>query len=215
MINMKLFLASESKHPETIKRLEEYIGGFKGKKIAYIPTAGNGQHVYGSWEKKSKTWKLVNTLDVKITLIVLEEQNEQEIKANLTNKDIIWFPGGACGYLMYWIRRRGIDKYLKDILEKGALYVGSSAGSMITSRSLGLVEWYIGEKERGAGVIPGLSLVDFDIYPHYSDNVFDEIQKNYKRNKLYLLKDGEEIIWENGKVAVNGEERIISQDDKF
>lgn len=206
---MKLFLASESKHPETIKRLEEYIGGFKDKKIAYLPTASNGEHIYGSWKKDSGTWKLVNTLNAKITLIVLEEQNEQEIKNNLTNKDIIWFPGGACGYLMYWIRRRGVDKYLKEILEKETVYVGSSAGSMITAKNLNIVEWYIGEKEQGAGIIPGLGLVNFDIYPHYEDNLFGQIKGIYEGNKLYLLKDGEEIIWENGEVSVNGERRII------
>jgi len=207
---MKLFLASESKHPETIKRLEEYIGGFSGKKIAYIPTAGNAHYAYGSWEKNSGTWKLVNNLEAEITLIVLEEQDNQEVKKNLTNKDIIWFPGGACGYLMYWIRRRGVDKYLKEILEKGTVYVGSSAGSMITAKNLNIVEWYIGETEQGAGIIPGLSLVDFDIYPHYEDNLLGQIKKIYKGNKLYLLKDGEEIIWEDGEVALSGEERIIS-----
>ena len=212
---MKLFLASESKHPETIKRLEEYIGGFKGKKIAYIPTAGNGEHIYGSWEKNSGTWKLVNSFDAKITTIVLEEQNEQEAKGNLTNKDIIWFPGGACGYLMYWIRRRGVDKYLKDILEKGTVYVGSSAGSMITAKNLNIAELCIGDIERGAGVIPGLGLVDFDIYPHYEDKLFNEIKEIYKGKKLYLLKDGEEIVWEDGKAVVSGEERIISKNNKL
>lgn len=206
---MKLFLASESKHPETIKRLEEYIGGFKGKKIAYIPTAGNGENTYGSWKKNSGTWKLINSLDAKVTPIVLEEQDDQEIRANLTSKDIIWFPGGSCGYLMYWIRRRGIDKYLKDLLEKGTLYVGSSAGSMITAKNLNIVEWYIGETEQGAGIIPGLGLVDFDIYPHYEDNLFSQIKGIYKGNKLYLLKDGEEIIWEDGEVNINEEERVI------
>lgn len=206
---MKLFLASESKHPETIKRLEQYVGGFKGKKIAYVPTAANGEYAYGSWEKNSETWKLVNNLNAEVSLIVLEEQNDQEIKNNLTNKDIIWFAGGMCGYLMYWIRRRGVDKYLLNILEQGAVYVGSSAGSMITGKDLNIAEWYIGDIEAGAGIIPGLGLVDFDIFPHYEDNLFDQIKEIYKGNKLYLLKDGEEIIWDKGKVSVNGKERII------
>ena len=207
--NMKLFLASESKYPETIKKLEQYVGGFENKKIAYIPTAANGEYSYGSWEKNSETWKLVNNLDAEVTPVVLEEQNDQEIKNNLTGKDIIWFPGGACGYLMYWLRRRGVDRYLKNILKQGVIYVGSSAGSMITSKGPNIVEWHIGDTEAGAGIIPGLGLVDFDIFPHYEDNLFNQIKEIYKGDKLYLLKNGEEIIWDNGKVSVNGKERII------
>jgi hypothetical protein len=42
-ITMKLFLASEVKHPDSLKKLEEYVGGFTNKKIAYIPTAANGE----------------------------------------------------------------------------------------------------------------------------------------------------------------------------
>jgi hypothetical protein len=37
----------------------------------------------------------------------------------------------------------------------------------------------------------------------------EEIKKNYKGNALYLLKNGEEIIVEDDKVTVIGEERII------
>ena len=44
---MKLFLAAEAKNPKSIKKLKEFIGGsFKGKKIAYLPTAANGEEPF-------------------------------------------------------------------------------------------------------------------------------------------------------------------------
>lgn len=205
---MRLFLASEAKNPSSIKKLEEYIGGFNDKSIAYIPTAGNGDG-WGCW-KEGGSWNLVQTLNAKVSLVQLEDYRDVDVVKELIGKDIIWFAGGQTGYLMYWIRRAELDKHLKELLNKGSLYVGSSAGSMVTGKTLDVCEWYIGEIESGASVIPGLGLVDFDIYPHYEDGLLQQIKNHYKGNKLYLLKNGEEIIVEDENVTVIGEERIIS-----
>lgn len=204
---MRLFLASEAKNPLTIKKLEEYIGGFKGKKLAYLPTAANGEG-WGSW-KEGGSWNLVRTLGTNLTIIQLEEYQSKNVLQDLENKDIIWFAGGYSGYLMYWIRRTGLDKSLKSLLRKNILYVGSSAGSMVTGKMLNVSEWFIGGEEWGASIFPGLGLVGFDIYPHYKEELFKEIKKRYRGNKLYLLKDGEEIIVENETVRLVGKERII------
>jgi dipeptidase E len=205
---MKLFLASEAKHPFSIEKLREFVGGFEDKTIAYIPTAANGER-WGSW-REGGSWNLVQTLGAKIDLVQLEEHTQSSIVPAVVGRDIIWFAGGYCGYLMYWIRRTQLDKHLPNILEKGSIYVGSSAGSMITGKTLDVAEWYPGENETGVSVIPGLDLVDFDIYPHYHESALDHIKQNYKGKRLYLLKNGEEVIVDNGIVQIIGEERVIS-----
>ncbi|MFZ3301234.1 MAG: Type 1 glutamine amidotransferase-like domain-containing protein [Microgenomates group bacterium] len=206
---MKLFLASEAKHPDTIAKLNDFVGGLKGKKIAYIPTANNGENPYDEWRTDSSTWNYINTVGAEVTPVVLEEYRNELVIEALKNKDIIWFAGGACGYLMYWARRCKIDKNINEIL-KDSVYVGSSAGSMVTSHNLDIVEWYVGETETGGSVMPGFGLVDFDIYPHYEDHLYDQIKSLYKGKKLYLLKNGEEIIVEDNKITVVGEERVIT-----
>lgn len=211
---MKLFLASEAKHPDTIKKLEEFVGGLKNKKILYIVTAANAEG-WGSWYE-SETLKVLRNIDVQIEILQLEDYWEGSVP-HVANVDIVWFAGGQPGYLMYWIRRTKFDSQLKRFLDAGAFYVGSSAGSMVASLSLSVTEWYIGEGENGASVIPGLGLVDFEIYPHYSDDLFDEIKAKYTGKRLYLLKNGEEIIVEDGdgkhtyddKISVIGEERVL------
>ena len=204
---MKLFLASEAKNPASIKKLEEFLGGFTDKSIAYIPTAANGEG-WGSW-KNGGSWNLVQTLDANVTLLQLEDYRSADVIKFLERKDVVWFAGGMCGYLMYWIRRTEIDKHIKRILDQGSVYVGSSAGSMITGKNLHVSEWYYGEKELGAGAIPGLGLVDFSIYPHYEENMLEYIKKNNVDKTLYLLKNGEELLIENDRVTVIGEERVI------
>jgi peptidase E len=205
---MKLFLTSEGKDPESMGKLKNYFGDFKGKSIAYIPTATNGLG-YGSWREGS-TWKLVNSLGADVTLVELEEYRDESVIEVLKGKDIIWVNGGMGGYLLYWMRRCKIDRHIKEILEKDTLYVGSSSGAMITSHDQTFSEWYIGEEEPGVSVIPGLGLVDFDFYPHYDESLYDEIKKRYTGKKMYLVKNGEVIIVEDGSVKVLGEERVIS-----
>lgn len=206
---MKLFLASEMKHPKSIEKLQDFIGGsFNGKTIAYIPTAANGEEPFGSWKENSDTWKLVNILGAKVTAVQLEDYKNSSVIGALRNKDILWFAGGYPGYLMYWIRRCELDKEIPELLQK-SIYVGSSAGSMVTSKNLSTTEWYLDEEEPGASIIPGLGLVNFEIYPHYEDSMLPQIKKYWKKGKLYLLKNGEVITVLNNKVEVLGKERIL------
>lgn len=214
LFSMKLFLASEAKHPESLSALEKFVGGFHGKSIAYIPTASNGEAPYGDWRQNGGSWKIVNTLGAKVTSVVLEEFRNESVADELRDKDIIWIAGGSCGYLMYWLRRCKLDKQLPDILRKGTIYVGSSAGSMVTGPTLGVTDWYVGEEEYGASVIPGLGLVNFEIYPHYEDRHFDVVKMNWKKSinarKLYLLKNGEAVTVQDNSINTVGAHRVMA-----
>lgn len=112
--------------------------------------------------------------------------------------------GGLEGYLMYWIRMVKLDNYLPEILDN-KIYVGSSVDSMICSNTLNVAEWFIGEEEPGASVIPGLGYLDFEIYPHFEESLYTRIEKMWKIGTLSLLKDGEAIIYNNGKLTFTGE----------
>jgi dipeptidase E len=206
---MKLFLASEAKHPDSMEKLKNFVGGFEGKKIVYIPTAANGE-AWGSW-RDGGSIAAAKSLDADLEVIELENYYKIDVVDRIRKAEILWMAGGMAGYLLYWIRRVELDKVLPGILDSGTVYVGSSAGSMVCSKVQSLSEIYIGAKEHGAGFIPGLGLIDFEIYPHYEDELLPEIKKRWKKGKLYLLKNGEAITVENGSVKVLGEERIISK----
>lgn len=203
----KLFLASEAKNEETIKRLETFVGGLKGKSIAYIPTAANGEEMYGKW-KTGTTWNVFNGTGAEVEPVVLEEYKNASVIKKLENKDIIFFHGGMCGYLMYWLIRCEIDKALPKLLEK-SIYVGSSAGSMICAKTLLTSEIYINQPEPGATNIPGLGLVEFDFYPHYEDDLLPKIKEVWSGGDLYLVKNGEVITVVGDKIEVLGEKRIL------
>jgi dipeptidase E len=207
---MKLFLASTVKHPSSIKKLKKFVGkDLKGMKMAYVPTAANGDF-YGSW-KAGDSIKIAQDLVKDFRVVQLEDSYYTNIISQLRDVDIIWVAGGMAGYLLYWIRKIELDKALPEILEKGTIYVGSSAGSMICAKTQESSEWYLGEPEPGASLVPGLGYIDFEIYPHYEDDLYDKIKKKWKKGKIYLLKDGEVVTVENGKVEVLGKKRFISK----
>lgn len=210
---MKLFLASRFNNPLTIKKLDEYVGGIKGKKIAYIPTASNGENDWGYWKiKEDGSWKEINALGADVKSVVLEEYRNESVIKELEGQDIIWFAGGMPGYLMYWIKRCGIDAHIDELFSKDTLYFGTSAGAMVAGLSNEISGWGFDDCERGAGDMKFLNLVDFDIFPHYQDHFLPIIKEKYKGKKLYLLKDGEEIIVEDSKITLIGEERIVKND---
>lgn len=209
---MKLFLASEGKLPESINKFKEFLGeGLSQKSIAFIPTAGNGDK-YGGWQY-GETVKIVKNLSDRVNIIELEDYSYKGINVvkEIAKNDIIWMNGGMSGYLLYWIRRVELDKALPEILNNGTIYYGSSSGSMVCAKTQYSAEWFIGEEEPGAGLIPGLGYVDFEIYPHFGEHLRPEIERRWKKGKLVLLKNGEVITKVDDKIEILGEERIIEK----
>lgn len=203
---MKLFLASEIKNSTNMKNLEKFVDGFEGKTIAYIATAANGEK-WGSW-KGGGTIQEFEKTKAQIDIIEFEVARWNRDMGVIENSDIIFLAGGMTGYLLYWLRRVGLDKRLPVLLKQGKILVGSSSGSMACGYNR-VAEWFIGEEEVGAGIIPGLGLVNFDVYPHYREDLLPQIKQYWKRGELYLLKDNEAITVVDEQIEVLGQKRVI------
>lgn len=209
---MKLFLTSSTITPELVEPFEQLIGkSIKGLKCIFIPDAA-----YGVLDRNDLSWVdeerqyLVDNFNWQITDVVLKniEQVDQEV---LLDADVVFANGGFSGYLANEMRRTDLDKVLDKIFEKDIVYVGSSAGSMVCSKTQKAAEFYIGEPEKGASKIPGLGLVDFELYPHFKEELREPINSLWESGSLYLLKDGEAISVEDEEVKILGEERIIKK----
>lgn len=202
----KLFLASQAKHPKSIEKLKKFVGeDYNNKSVVYIPTASNGES-YGIW-KEGGSLKAAKKTFKNLTLVELESTSTNQIIKLLENSDIIWMAGGYSGYLLYWLRRLELDKHLPNILDQGVIYIGSSAGSMVCSKTHYSSELFLDEP--GTSIMPGLGLIDFEIYPHYQEDQYEEIEKKWTTGDLCLLKDGEVVTVVGDKVEILGEERFI------
>lgn len=217
---MKLLLTSSGiTNTELEKAFSDLIENRSNLKVALIPTAGdpidwitselpgydtipkiNEEKLKANLNKKSKTQEEYEVKGFEVTVVDLKKDPEW-IKNELNKVDIIHVGGGDGNWLCDWARIAKLDTYLKDLLEKGVVFVGASAGSNLVTPSFGLGWWTPEWKESHAG----LSLVDFCLAVHQKEGdertSEDKIVENREKIrkfiefswKVYLLKDGQAI----------------------
>ena len=176
---MKLLLTSAG---ITNKSIADTLSDLVGKKfedtsIVFIPTASNV-------EKGDKGWFIDN-------LVQLQELNFKQIeiadisavpekiwKPKLEEADILFFEGGNTYHLMEWLNKSGLTELLPELL-KEKVYVGVSAGSMVTNPdlSLKLSQVVYGEDLDRTEDMAGLKFVDFYFLPHLNSEYFENLRK--------------------------------------
>lgn len=111
---------------------------FEELKLAYIPTAANvepedkGFMIDALTDSQDIGFSSVDIVDISAIPIEM-------VKARLEDVNVLFFGGGNTHYLAYWIAKSGLREMLPSLLET-RVYVGKSAGSMVTSRNLILVD---------------------------------------------------------------------------
>lgn len=83
---------------------------------------------------------------------------------------------------MYWAKKAKIDEYLDNLVEKGIIYVGVSAGSVLVTPDIGLTWWNIEDSDDHTG----LGIVDFIVCVHQNENDEWTNTNNIRKRKKYL-----------------------------
>ena len=157
------------------------------KKVLYITTAVDGE------KNNNKDWviKEYNT----ILDLGIKEGNITEYKIgndiNIDDYDIIYMMGGNTIYLLDMVRKYNFGEVIKEFINKGKIYIGSSAGSQILGTTINLNAIYE-DNFVNMTDFTALGIVDKEIVPHA--NKKEELIKNSKREALILLYDGDGII---------------------
>ena len=160
------------------------------KKVLYITTASDGE------DDDDKTW-----MDEEYKTILdlgINESNIIEYKIgndiNINDFDIIYMMGGNTFYLLDIIRKTGFDKVIGDFINKGKIYIGSSAGSEILGNSVDIALGY-DENKVNMKDFTGLKIVDALIVPHANrkEEYIKEL-KNKTKDNIISLYDGDGII---------------------
>lgn len=162
----------------------------ESKKVLYITTASDGE------EDDDKSW-----MDEEYKTILdlgINESNITEYKIgndiNIDDFDIIYMMGGNTFYLLDIIRKTGFDKIITNFINKGKIYIGSSAGSEILGNSIDVA---LGYDENNVNMIDftGLKIVNALIVPHSNrkEKFIGELKNKTKKNVITLY-DGDGII---------------------
>lgn len=211
---MRLLLTSAGVTNKTIANsLLSLVGKpFNKTKITYVPTAANVEEGDKWWlmEDMANFQKLKPAqFDIVDFSAVPRDIWEKRLK----QADILVFGGGNTFHLMYWINKSGLGKLLPELL-KTRVYVGVSAGSMITTHSL-----FLSQSERlyseDIGKIElnyGLSFVKFHIRPHFNSKWFPKVRIKYLQelsreipDPIYALDDNSAVVADGDKITVVSE----------
>lgn len=177
----------------------------EGKTVTYIPTAGIAEDVEGMVEEETST---LESLGMTVDVLEVSSASYDSIVNSLTKNDIIFVGGGNTFFLIQELRRSGADQILIREVEKGKLYIGESAGSIISCPDIGYcAEMDSPEKAPDLIDYSGLNLVDFYIVPHIGNEEMGEaaekaVEKYSSELELKAITDEQVILVEEGRVEI-------------
>ncbi|EBF5850419.1 peptidase [Listeria monocytogenes] len=166
-----LFLTSSFK--DVVPLFTEFESNLQGKTVTFIPTASTVEEVVFYVEAGKKALEdlglIVEELDV-------AAENLEEITMTLKKNDFIYVTGGNTFFLLQELKRSGADKLILEEIAKGKLYIGESAGAVITSPNISYIQSMDSvKKATNLTNYDALNLVDFSILPHYNNAPFKEV----------------------------------------
>ncbi len=138
----------------------------------------------------------------------IEGKSKKEMTDFFANKNIIHVEGGNTYYLLKAIRESGFSDFLKESLNEGKIYIGTSAGAYVMCPTIEVSNWNDDGKDKfGLTDFTGLNYVPFVLKVHYKDEMKELITEKMKNLKypLKILKDGQGIYDNNGEFSFNGE----------
>ncbi len=164
----KLFLSSSFQDVTNI--FTEFEKDLIGKTVTFIPTASIVETVtfYVTSGKKAleKMGLIVDELEVSTA-------STDEITSKIKQNDYIYVTGGNTFFLLQELKRTGADRLIIDEVNAGKLYIGESAGAIVTSPNIEYAKEMDSEKEApDLDNLDALGLVDFYTVPHHTNQPF-------------------------------------------
>ncbi len=176
---MKLLLTSCGVTNATIARaLFELVGKEPGStSVAFVPTAANV-------EIGDKGWLIDDLLNLRrlgfrsIDLADISAIDARLWRSKMQAADVLYFGGGKRYHLMRWMVDSGLQQLLPELL-RSRVYVGMSAGSMVTGKKLNLQFSHrlYGDDLDRADDMNGLACVDFSFLPHLNNPYFSSVRE--------------------------------------
>lgn len=125
------------------------------------------------------------------------DKSYEQISQDLRDIDLLHVNGGDYFYLLLQSKKSGFDRFVREYVDSGKIYIGSSAGSIVTSTETEVARTP-GKDEYAQYLenFKGFGLVDFIIFPHWgAENKHAERRKQRVLNafkeehKIILLND--------------------------
>ena len=197
---MKVYLASYAM--VTMEKIIKNEGvNFAKKRAIFIPTAGDP---YENQDFVEADKLALQRYGIEIIDLDLKNKSECEVRQLIMGADIVLVAGGDTFYLMEKLIESGADKVIKDFINNGGVYIGSSAGSIVCCPTIEGAEEF-----DNPGLAPslknfnGMNVFNEVIIPHtHKEKYFERVRRasdklksqGYKVNKL----TDDDVLFYNG-----------------
>ncbi|MGI8419802.1 MAG: Type 1 glutamine amidotransferase-like domain-containing protein [Candidatus Levyibacteriota bacterium] len=162
----------------------------KKLKVAFIPTASD---IYKSTPWLDADKNKLKELGFKVKDIDLKNKTKELLLQEFSDMDIIFVAGGNTSYLLEQAQKSGFMDIAGELVDKGVIYIGSSAGSLLASPTIEMDKIYDdGEFGKVLYSYKGLGFMDFVVLPHadnpnytpYLKKVFEKYGNKYDLRTL-------------------------------
>lgn len=155
-------------------------------KLAFIPTAGDPYGDDKPWMDADRV--MLVELGFKVEDFDLKNKTEEGTRKTLAKFDVIFVAGGNTFYLLNEARKSGFLKVAKELVKKGTVYIGSSAGSYLACPTIEAADW----KHADRNIVnitdwTALGLVDFIVVAHYADKYKEVVEAGRKTTNLEVI----------------------------
>ncbi|MBI3335805.1 MAG: Type 1 glutamine amidotransferase-like domain-containing protein [Candidatus Portnoybacteria bacterium] len=144
--------------------------------------------------------------------IDIEGKHETELRALLRDKDVIYVAGGDTFYLLKCVKESGFDVVIKELVDRGAIYIGVSAGSYIACPTIEMAVWKHQDRNMvGLKDLTALNLVPFLLTVHYKSEHRELLREAIKISKypVKILNDSQALLVKGNKVKLVGKGKEV------
>jgi len=202
---MKLFLTSAGIVPEVTKDFIELLNKDpKSARLVFVPNAADHEpdKLYVEEDKKR-----LASLGFDFKTVDLKNENQISLDEKFNNADIVFVEGGNTFYLLDLVKKSGFDKSVKKFLERGGVYVGVSAGSIIAGPNIEPAGWKYADKNIvGLNDLAAMGLVSFAIAPHIDNSNIEEVKREAAKvcYPVIALADEQAVLVDGNRVEIIG-----------
>lgn len=203
---MKLFLTSKTISPTQAQPFKDLVGK-QEITIALIENAADVEH--------EKDWLYDNrrafaAQGFQIDLVDLNEyrQKRKELQARLARADVIWLGGGNTYYLRWILRHTGADTVITDLVHRGKIYGGASAGAIVAGPTLRSFEAADDPADAPEVIMEGLNLTETVTLPHWGNAKYGSVMQTAEKNlhdagyKTVRITDDEALVIDGDRLQL-------------
>lgn len=179
----RLFLTSEVQY--VANDIAKKLGDEVKKQAVFITTTINDKPRSDlGWHYANKA--SMEKVGIRFDMYNIAGKTKEQIHSDLSEYQIMYVEGGNSYYLLQEAQKNNFGAYVKQRVEGGMIYIGTSAGSVIVGPDIEPVR-----RDETTPLAPDLkgtkafNIVNFVILPHWGGEEYRKLYDEYRINHIY------------------------------